>query len=63
MESPTDELAGLRRLAAALRSKSLAIYENKQDVTAREVWKLENSIKHLESVLKRMKSALEGSRV
>jgi|GEM_PF-6063327 hypothetical protein len=57
MQSPGDELAGLRRLVAALKSKSLTIYENKQDVTVREAWKLENNIKFLETVLKRVKTA------
>jgi hypothetical protein len=57
MQSPRDELAGLRRLVAALKSKSLTIYENRQDVTVREVWKLENDIKFLESILKRMRAA------
>jgi hypothetical protein len=57
MQSPRDELAGLRRLAAALKSKSLTIYEKRQDVTVREVWRLENDIKFLESVLKRARPA------
>ena len=57
MQSPGDELAGLRRLIAALKSGSLTIYEAKQDVTARETWKLENNLKFLEAVLKRMKAA------
>lgn len=56
MQSPGDELAGLRRLAAALRSKTLTIYENRQDVTVREVWKLENDIKFLEAILKRARA-------
>ena len=57
MQSPRDELAGLRRLAAALKSKNLTIYENRQDVTVREVWKLENDIKFLEAILKRTRPA------
>ena len=57
MQSSRDELAGLRRLAAALKSKNLTIYEDRQDVTVREVWKLENDIKFLEAVLKRARPA------
>jgi len=57
MQSPRDELAGLRRLATALRAKNLTIYENRQDVTAREVWKLENDIRFLEAILKRARPA------
>jgi len=56
MDSPQDELAGLKRLLAALKSRSMTIYEGKLDVTPRETWKLENNISFLESVLKREKS-------
>lgn len=55
MDSPQDELAGLRRLVAALKSRSMTIYEGKLDVTPRETWKLENNINFLESILKRDK--------
>ena len=53
----SDELAGLRRLLKALESKEMTISQKHADVTQREIEILKHEIKHLETVLARVKEA------
>ena len=51
---PSEELARLRELLAALESRAMTIGEHGEDVTQREIDKLKPDIEYLESVLKRV---------
>ncbi len=49
--STKKELTGLSRLLKALESREMFIYENKVDVTQREIDRLRPDVQYLESIV------------